>query len=176
MRQYFRRPDTSCACYLIRCHTSYRLSIMSSEIDRTWWTSWHIWPNGPGHTSTQDWSVNKYILIHWFSFIRTNGGESFTLELSIYETTERTLEFLAYLDTLRNGTNVMVNTPPPSMPPNKPTKCCCQGNVPMANTHIAINANFISAIYGRFSCFQWMKINRTVIEDITPAIDANGPT
>lgn len=77
---------------------------------------------------------------------------------------------------LKNGTIVMVRTVPHKMPPIKPTMCCCHGNVPMANMHTAKKINFISAICGRFNCFQWIIIRRTAIDDTTPAIDANGPT
>lgn len=88
----------------------------------------------------------------------------------------RTFEFRPYLDTLRNGTSVIVKTAPPIIPPKRPTKCCCHGSVPIPNIHKAKNSNFISAIYGLFNCFQWINISSTVIDDTIPAIAANGPT
>lgn len=87
-----------------------------------------------------------------------------------------TFDFRPYLVMLKNGTMVMVSTVPHTMPPIKPTICCCHGSVPMAKMHIAKNMSLISAICGRFSCFQWIVSNRTAIDDTTPAIDANGPT
>lgn len=81
-----------------------------------------------------------------------------------------------YLVILRNGTIVIVKKVPHSIPPSKPTMCCCHGSVPIANIQIAKNASFINAICGLFSCFQWIIISNTVIDDTTPAIDANGPT
>lgn len=87
-----------------------------------------------------------------------------------------TFDFRPYLETLRKGTSVIVNTAPPIIPPTIPIKCCCHGKVPIPNIHMARKINFIKAIYGRFNCFQCMNMSNTVIEDTTPANEANGPT
>lgn len=55
---------------------------------------------------------------------------------------------------LKNGTIVIVKTVPHKMPPIKPTICCCHGRVPIAKMHTAKKINFISAMCGRFNCFQ----------------------
>lgn len=77
---------------------------------------------------------------------------------------------------LRNGTIVIVNAVPHKIPPIIPTKCCCQGNVPTAKINNASINNFINAMCGLFNCLQWIITNSTVIDETTPANDANGPT
>lgn len=90
---------------------------------------------------------------------------------------KHTFAFLPYFVVmLRNGTIVIVNTVPHRMPPIIPMMCCCHGNVPIANIHIAKNINFIKAKWGRFNCFQCIINNNTAIDETTPAIEANGPT
>lgn len=71
---------------------------------------------------------------------------------------------------------VMVNAVPHRMPPIMPTKCCCHGNVPMAKMNNARSNSFNNAMCGLLSCRQWIMTNSTVIDETTPANDANGPT
>lgn len=119
--------------------------------------------------------MNNILIFFYFVFVILRNDKVFFVEKK-KRFVVITFALRPYVVTLKNGTIVMVSTVPHSMPPIRPTICCCQGNVPMAKMQTARKINFISAMCGRFNCLQWIIINSTAIEETTPAIDANGPT
>lgn len=88
-----------------------------------------------------------------------------------------TLDFRLYLNLkLTYGTKANVKTIPKIMPPMRPAKFCCHGNVLIPKRQAAISNNLMSAKYGFFNCFQWQNVKMIASDEITPASDDRGPT
>lgn len=65
-----------------------------------------------------------------------------------------TFDFRLYFVKFTNGTRANVKKMPKNIPPIRPAKFACHGNVLIPKRLAAINNNFINAKYGFLSCFQ----------------------